>query len=842
MLAVVCVAAFLLGGRALTSLFVNKAWFAALGAEPVFWEQVQDTALWRGGLFLAGTLFAFLNLHAVRRTILAVAVPSRVANLVFTEMLPARRLLAFTVVAAAFLGLLLTIPFDDWTALALARHGVPFREMEFYFQRDLGYYVYWLPVEQSLYVWSLLAVVIMVAVVIVLYALTRSLRLDGRRIIASTYARRHLTVLGSLMIALLAWSYRLDGFDLLRYGSGPDGLFLHTDHIVAVKLDFWLSLTTLFASMLLLSAGWSGRFRMATFTLTVVLLGAIGVRQGVPMVLASGTMLGDPKQGDVDYISMRALVTRRAYDVDGMTVINSDSSAKKTSGLQLRDLPRVLSIWDAPSLARTLNAGASPRLNVGPLAWSPHDNALEGLLLQRPIEGNDPWTMVTVAGTAVDDRGAPISEGIALGDALDSNAISLPDGVSAGIIGAPLIAPDAIGPLLVVDTTTRVVGARLASEGSRIAHAWATRDPRLLKHDNTGLVPTLVMWRDVRERVRKLAPIFAQGRDIVPLVYEGALYWTVELYSASDMYPLSQRWQFAGDTRSYFRHAATALLHSRTGRVRLISVANPDPIARTWMTLAPDLFVAPDALAPALLAQLPPPTDGSIAQTRAFASFGSRQDGPVVQHRHLPDSVVGSDNLPGILFDGAFPGAGWSTPVLNGPEQIAGIALSVGGAKRGTRWMPVNKLNTRWGVITEQLRTALDSSRQQLTEPSRREPQTAYGRVRVVMVNGAPAAMQPLYVTRINQAQSLARVAISYEGKVGIGASAFDAVRQLDPSASGSPNNGAGTSGVFLTAAARQNAVNRLYDAMRAATRRGDWIRFGAAFDSLGVMLGRPPQ
>ena len=833
------VAVLLLGGRAFTALFVNKAWFAALNAEPVFWEQVQDTVIWRGGLFIAGAMFAFLNLHAVRRTILAVAVPSKVANIEFTAMLPARRLLIFTILASAFVGLVLTIPFDDWTVLTMARRGIPFREIEFYFQRDLGHYVYWLPFEQALYVWSLLSVVIIVGIVIVLYALMRSLRLDGRRFVVSTYARRHLTVLGSLMMVLLAWSYRLDGFDLLRFGSGQEGLFLRMDHILAVKVDFYLCIVTLFASMLLLRAGWAGQFRMATFTLTMVLIGAIGVRHGVPLVLKNTNILGEPTRREIDYIATRALVSRRAYDVEGITVINSDSSVKKNSGLQLRDLPRVLSVWDAPSLARTLNAGSSPRANIGSIAWSPHDNSLEGLLLQRPLDGDGAWTMVTVQGTSADDRGAPVSEGIALGDALDSASISAADNIGAGIIGAPLITPDATGHLLVVDTGSRIVGARLSSEGSRIAHAWATRDPRLLTHDDNGLVPTLVMWRDVRERVRKLAPIFAQGRDIVPVVFEGALYWTVELYSASDTYPLSERFIFAGDERSYFRHAATALVHSRTGRVRLITVEKPDPVARTWMALAPELFVTPDKLSPVLLAQLPPPTDGSIAQTRAFARFGSRLDGQLA--RHLPDSIVGVEQ-PGILVDGKSQAAGWSTPLLNGPEQIAGISVAVGGAQRGTRWMPVNKLDARWGVMTEQLRNALDSSRQQLAEVGRREPQTALGRVRIALVNGAPVAMQPLYVTRVNQAQTLARVAIVYEGKVAVGASTQDAVRQLDPSGVGLPNNGAGASSVPFSAAARQSTVNRLYDAMRAAMRRGDWTRFGTAFDSLGVMLGRPPQ
>lgn len=840
-LVVAATALLLLGGRAFTALVVDNAWFAALNAEPVFWEQMKDTVMLRGGLLLVGSLFAFLNLYAVRRTILAIAVPSRVANVEFTAMLPTRRLFVYTVVAAIGVGLLLVTPFNDWTQLAMARHGIPFMEREFYFQRDLGHYVYWLPLEQTLYVWALLTTIVMVAIVIVLYALTRSLRLDGKRIVASSHARRHLTVLGSLMLMLLAWSYRLDGYDLMRYGTGNEGLFLRIDHLVAVKIDFALSILTVFSAMLLLRAGWAAQFRMATVTLTVVLVATIGVRHALPYLLSRGSLLGERDRREVDYVATRALVTRRAYDVDGMVVINSDSSSRRRNGLQLDDLPRVMSVWDAAPLARAMGANAAGRVAVSPVVWSPRDGQLQGLLLQKPLTGAGVWTLSRVLATATDDRGSPVHEGLQLGDPVDSASITMSDDVSAGVISAPLIAPGATGHRLVIDSITRVVGARLDSEGSRIAHAWATRDPRLLSGDDLGAIPTLVMWRDVRERVRKLAPIFAQGQDVVPLVHEGALMWAVELYSASDMYPLAQRWQLAGEVRSYFRHAATALVHSRTGRVRLIAVEHPDPVARTWMKIAPNLFVTAASLSVGLLEQLPPPTDGTIAQVRAFSRYGSRLEGSLV--RHVPDSIPGGDPSSDILFEGANITSGWTVPVLNGAEQIAGIMASTGGAKRGTVWMPVNVLTTRWGAVKEQLRASLDSSRQLLlADGGRREPQTSLGRVRTVLVNGIPAAVQPLYVTRLNQSQALARVAVLHEGKVGIGASLAEAVRHLQGPLVPGAGNGSRPSGVPLSAASRQATVSRLYDSMRAAMRRGDWTRFGVAFDSLGVLLGRPPQ
>jgi UDP-N-acetylmuramyl pentapeptide synthase len=45
-----------------------------------------------------------------------------------------------------------------------------------------------------------------------------------------------------------------------------------------------------------------------------------------------------------------------------------------------------------------------------------------------------------------------------------------------------------------------------------------------------------------------------------------------------------------------------------------------------------------------------------------------------------------------------------------------------------------------------------------------------------------------------------------------------------------------------LAGVAREERMARLYEVMRDAMRRGDWVRFGAAFDSLGAMLGRTPR
>lgn len=146
-------------------------------------------------------------------------------------------------------------------------------------------------------------------------------------------------------------------------------------------------------------------------------------------------------------------------------------------------------------------------------------------------------------------------------------------------------------------------GAALARNGSRVqapllgaglqrlAYAWSEQRLDLLwttQPRSTKFVTT----RDVRERLHRLTPIFDQGSRVTPAYLADTLVWIVQLYSASETYPLSARYVLAGAERSYFRHAGTGLVNSRTGRVIVVPSAMPDPVASSWRARIPANFRA----------------------------------------------------------------------------------------------------------------------------------------------------------------------------------------------------------------------------------------------------------
>lgn len=150
-----------------------------------------------------------------------------------------------------------------------------------------------------------------------------------------------------------------------------------------------------------------------------------------------------------------------------------------------------------------------------------------------------------------------------------------------------LVFPGARGVVIVDEPQLDAAGQRLGAGVSRLAYAWAYQSLDLLA-DSIPRRSRLVTVRDVRKRIRALAPIFAQGSMVEPMFHADTLYWKLDLYSASSDYPLSQHYVLAGEERSYFKRAATALVNARTARVMIAGVPAPDPISLAWMTAFPN--------------------------------------------------------------------------------------------------------------------------------------------------------------------------------------------------------------------------------------------------------------
>jgi uncharacterized membrane protein (UPF0182 family) len=221
-----------------------------------------------------------------------------------------------------------------------------------------------------------------------------------------------------------------------------------------------------------------------------------------------------------------------------------------------------------------------------------------------------------------------------------------------------LVYPGARGIVIIANPQLDIAGQRLGEGLSRLAYAWAYQAFDLLS-DSVPLRTRIITVRDARARLKALAPVFAQGSLVEPMFHADTLYWKVELYSASSNYPLSQHYVLAGEERSYFRHAATALINARTARVTMAADPSPDPIAEAWMAAFPNTA---DYRAPGVVRELTSTPWSPVAAEPATEADDSTFRAAVTRLYNRMRAALASADLKafGIAYDslGALIGPG----------------------------------------------------------------------------------------------------------------------------------------------------------------------------------------
>jgi hypothetical protein len=803
---VAVLALFLVVGRWSASLYTEHLWYRSLGANDVWRAKTATIAVLTLSSFAVASLFAFANLYAVRQSVVSLVLPRRMANIEIGEEVPGRYLLIAVGLLSVLIGALLTFPSDQWHTALLASGGRPFGETDSYFGADLGFFVYWLPFETAVYYWAIVVLAVITAIVVALYALTPSLRWDRGSLYVSAYVRRHFMLLGAVLLLLLSWSYRLSMYRLLASG-GTSGALSMVDQRINIPAALVLSVVSVCAAFMVARAGWVGQMRLAFFAVSAVIVLSLVSRTIAPLFLRRSMSSAARTSEEYKYMGTRVIYTRRAYGIYRMRAESLGTGFASPAEASTR-----LAIWDGATLARAAEHLRNVKVVGDAPAWQATPTGIAALFVEHSLEGTldrrDVWGIGRFDAATADENGLPERNPP---PAMASDEL---------VIGEPIVYDSAPEYSILSDSLHQIAGVEMVSTSSRLLHAWSLQNFRLLFGELPANRPKIVRRRAIRDRLAALAPFFEQGSEVVPVIANDSLYWVVELYAASSTYPLANRYAVLGEERGYFQHAATALVHATSGRVRLILDMNPEPVTLSWVAIFPRLFTPPSAVSPAIRAMLPPITDGAHTQALAFASVGFPSDNLEIRHFAAPDGADSSASRePVHAVIPAVGGVSSLWPLLDSAERVRGVVVASGGPARVTSWIPIAGDANRWGSVVDRLRSA---------DSSLRETGIVRAPIRAAPLAGRVLYAQPSFQLRSGASPKLVRVSVVLGDSVRTGPTLSLA---LGAPVANRPNE----IGVARDARLRPDS---LYRAMRAALGKGDWAAFGRALDALGVALG----
>ncbi|MDA1246659.1 MAG: UPF0182 family protein [Cyanobacteria bacterium] len=142
-------------------------------------------------------------------------------------------------------------------------------------------------------------------------------------------------------------------------------------------------------------------------------------------------------------------------------------------------------------------------------------------------------------------------------------------------------------------------GVPIGSAWGRLAAATYLREPKLLMQGAITSKTRLLLRREVRERLRRMAPFVrfegdpylasVQLEQPGPFASDQNQFWIVDGFTTSRSYPYSAAVPGDADIR-YLRNSVKAVVDAYNGTAVLYVAEPQDPIIAGWQRLFPDLF------------------------------------------------------------------------------------------------------------------------------------------------------------------------------------------------------------------------------------------------------------
>lgn len=218
-------------------------------------------------------------------------------------------------------------PAVGWQHLLLWVHRSDFGVDDPLFHRDVGFFVFSLPVYREVTSWLLDTVVMVSLATLVAYALAGGLRI-ARPLAMVRGARAHVLGLAALVLLVLAWRFRLEQFGLALPHKGA-ALAGATYVDVRVRLPALqvLSGLSLVGAVLCLYA--IARRLPIRLLVPIVAIGALALLGAARLPSLIQRYHVEPQQLTLErpYIERSLIATRHAYALNDVTLVDLDASS-----------------------------------------------------------------------------------------------------------------------------------------------------------------------------------------------------------------------------------------------------------------------------------------------------------------------------------------------------------------------------------------------------------------------------------------------------------------------------------------------------------------------------------
>lgn len=489
------------------------------------------------------------------------------------------------------------------------------------FKHDLGFYLFSFPFYQKLN--SLIQIILFFGIIGsgLIYFLARAFWREGRSWQVWQPAKIHLTLLLILFLGSKLWGYSLSRFNLLYQESarltGVNYTAAHAN-LLGINILTWVVV------------GLIGLLIVNVFRKTnTLIIGGLGVWL-VLSVIFGGIYPGviqsfvvNPNEFDLEksYIQNHIQFTRQAYDLERIKI--KPFKPEENQNPQLNSAHPSLAdlrLWDYRPLTSSYNQLQSIRpyyeFNNVDIDRYPTPSGQRQLMLSarelhsnRLTERAKSWINLHMVythgyGFAANQVNQFSDQGQPVFIARDLPPKTAPDFPSLKVTRPEIYFGESTNDYIIVNTETEEFdypqgeqnvstlykgkkGIPLNSPLVKLLFALRYQESNFLLSNELTQESNIFIYRNIKERVKRLAPFLELDEDPYLVVAKGNLYWIIDAYTESSYYPYS-RTHTTGI--NYIRNSVKVVVNAYEGSVDFYVIDNEDPLIKVWQRIFPRLF------------------------------------------------------------------------------------------------------------------------------------------------------------------------------------------------------------------------------------------------------------
>lgn len=885
LIALVLLLVLLLLLPSLVDLVAERLWFAALGYQRVFATRLAAQVLLGAGVGALTFAFLYANLRFAQRgfvpnpllvQLAAGATPVDVTRLSRRLALPGALGVALLFGIGATQG---------WLSVLQFLHQTPFDATDPVFGRDLGYYVFTVPVVASGIGIATTLTTFALLGTLVLYTVHRDIVVFRRHVTVGPPARLHVAVLIALLFlfaALRVYVVRLPG--LLYSTTGP--------LVGASFADLHAKLTGLrVAGFVAVVSGGLVLRGARTDRLVRSTLLAVGLYLGVsllgiavyPALVERLVVAPNELEKEMPQLTFHVDATRRAWGLDRVVtrdltgeagLTEADIEANRTTIQNVR-------LWDREPLLQTFGQLQEIRTYYDFVSVDDDRYWIDGqyrqvLLSPRELNSGSLPTRTFINERLTFTHGM----GLTLGPVNQVTAEGLP------VLFIKDLPPASTGSLRVtrpeiyygeltdswVFARTRqpefdyplgdeniftsyqgTGGVRVGSFLRRVVLAAYFGSLNVLLSSDISDDSHAMYIRNIRERARTALPFLSFDNDPYLVVADsGRLRWILDAYTTTSLYPYAQPMP---DGTNYVRNSVKVVIDAFDGTVTAYLADPTDPLVRTFAKAFPGILQPLNSMSADLRAHLRYPEELFRMQTDLYATYHMSEPDVFYHREDQWQKPVAS--RPGAEQDPFLRHMVMRLPEEKEAEYILMVPFTPRGKDNLASWMVARNDGEHYGqlVVYRFPKQSLVYGPTQIVNRINQDPEISRqvslwdqhgsevvrGNLLVIPIEGSLIYVQPLYLRAEGGGiPELKRVVIAYQNQVvmeetleaglarlfggGVAPAATTAERSAGP-----PNDGRAVNLI-------RQAVE-LYASALAAQRAGNWAEYGEEQTRLGEVL-----